>query len=62
MKARTLLLAIPLALLAMNAFANGNHAGGHHADDEAIGTAKARARGQSDSRTVEVRIVHGKYS
>lgn len=51
MKSRTLLLAIPFALLAMNAFANGNHAGDHHADDEAIGKPGVAAK---VSRTVNV--------
>ncbi len=51
MKSRTFLLAIPFALLAMNAGAAGNHADGHHADDEAIGKPGVAAK---VSRTVKV--------
>ena len=38
MKTRNLLLALPCALLAINAWSTGSHAGGHgHDDEEAIG-------------------------
>ena len=49
MKSRNLLLALPVALLAVNAWSAGTHAGGH--DDEAIGKPGVAA---NVTRTIKV--------
>ena len=52
MKSRTALLAVvPLAMLAMNVFAAGDHAGGHEHENDAIGKPGIAAK---VSRTVKV--------